>query len=851
MFITSSEHLQYKPLGHGGITFLKIGVTDQVICVIGQNGSGKSSILRLLNPQPATSTDFEKEGSTKLIIEHEGSTYEVGSDFTRPKGAHFFIKDGEELNESGTTGTQQQLATLHFGYTNLIKDITSGNVHICELSKAERKKLLLACYPTDLSFILQHHKNICTKVRAAKSNLKMLHMNKLEIEDNMIGDDEYKQLTGLIEHINDFRFDVDKWVHILNNEIDTWKRHEAFTSRIGMNNHIDHDAVRQQARILHNQATLRRLTKPHIFEDNTKGKIELVTMELTHNHHQVSELTTQANELTTEIDEFETLANVNVSDELGQLDGEYGNLEEEIRNLDIDHTVDVLEVGTWENFDLQELNVLLGAIVTAECDIWSSEKLNHARHEINVKRNSLAVLEGDHRRSDQNETRLAARYSREQGSGYNPACALPCQLKSNFNRVVSDLKIELDTCRATKQTTADTMRSLQAEIDKTLIDMEGPIQCEKIVEKIEMIFYRNDWLKLTLKRKHLVQVLIESPMNILNAANKLIDNTRKVKQSDQLNERMKNIEYRRKVLRDTKVPTKEFICKSLISKKANLEMVTEKYGNHKDKVQELNRTLDDLRSIDGISDQVIALTNDTINKSNFLMIQGKLDMLNGMVCDLITYRKIVDEKQVEIKAIVKDQASLRIRLNDEIEPNVIRQEKWLTKLQHIESALSPNGGFPHIYMTRFVNSIILAANEYIRIVWEYDMRILPLKETGTLDFTFKVKINNNGTVKDVSICSKAQKMVINLAWTLALYNQMNLKGYPLLLDEPDDGMSAGHRTNLLTLLNTLLRQGDVKQLFLVNHFNSLFTAFANSQIVCLNEQGIAVPKEYNQTVEIK
>jgi len=245
------------------------------------------------------------------------------------------------------------------------------------------------------------------------------------------------------------------------------------------------------------------------------------------------------------------------------------------------------------------------------------------------------------------------------------------------------------------------------------------------------------------------------------------------------------------------------------------------------------------------------MRNDFVQRANYQLISGKVQLLTEMINTLTQYRVSADEKQAEIRQVVRDQKAYRTSLNDTIAPTIAELNIRLTKLEVLEKSLSPNGGFPHVYMVRFINSLILSANEFIKMVWNYDMEITPLSEKSTLDFTLAVKINKNTTVKDIGICSKGQKEIINLSWILALCCTMDLgKNYPLILDEPDGGLSAGHRDKLLTLLQTLIRQGTISQLVLVNHFNSLFTAFAHSQIVCLSDDGITVPKNYNEGVTI-
>ena len=100
--------------------------------------------------------------------------------------------------------------------------------------------------------------------------------------------------------------------------------------------------------------------------------------------------------------------------------------------------------------------------------------------------------------------------------------------------------------------------------------------------------------------------------------------------------------------------------------------------------------------------------------------------------------------------------------------------------------------------------------------------------------------------------SDGQKEIINLAWAVAMFNQLKLgQEYSLKLDEPDSNLSEGHRTRLLHVLSTLVRQKTIQQLMLVNHHPSLYTSFNNCQTLCLCEDDIVLPAQYNQNVVIK
>ena len=82
----------------------ELDVTDmtQIVMLSGDNGKGKSSVMRELSPYPATRTDYEKNGMKIIEIQHGKDYFVLTSDFSKT-GAHSFIRNNEELNISGTS----------------------------------------------------------------------------------------------------------------------------------------------------------------------------------------------------------------------------------------------------------------------------------------------------------------------------------------------------------------------------------------------------------------------------------------------------------------------------------------------------------------------------------------------------------------------------------------------------------------------------------------------------------------------------------------------------------------------------------------------------------------------------
>ena len=92
--------------------------------------------------------------------------------------------------------------------------------------------------------------------------------------------------------------------------------------------------------------------------------------------------------------------------------------------------------------------------------------------------------------------------------------------------------------------------------------------------------------------------------------------------------------------------------------------------------------------------------------------------------------------------------------------------------------------------------------------------------------------------------------MIDLAFMLALCVE---RGYAntcaIKLDEIDAALTEEHRTRLVGLLDRLLADGVIKQMFLVNHY-AIQTGLTHAECVVLSSDGIVVPNVSNESAVI-
>jgi len=171
--------------------------------VVGSNGSGKSSLMSQLSPLPVNKSDFD-HGYKMIVIEHNGSEYRLTFD----DGKYSFIKDGKELNESGTVKKQSSLVTEHFGLTQWIFDIMINKRLFTSMSPNERKDWFTMISPMDYDYLLKVFQNAKTKLRDLQGALKIVSSRAVSIERSLLSKEEVtileKEREKLNSLINDF-----------------------------------------------------------------------------------------------------------------------------------------------------------------------------------------------------------------------------------------------------------------------------------------------------------------------------------------------------------------------------------------------------------------------------------------------------------------------------------------------------------------------------------------------------------------------------------------------------------------------------------------------------------------------
>jgi energy-coupling factor transporter ATP-binding protein EcfA2 len=173
MKVLKIKLFKYKRFLLSGVENFEMEVGNPLVIILGTNGSGKSSLLDVLNPLPATRMEFGDGGFKEILLESRGSTYLLRSDFHGKSGHHSFIKDhGEDLNPGGTSTVQRELVAKHLGYDQGLHDILTGRIKLTEMAPAKRNQWIMSLSNTDFTYANRLYEQMKDSARDATGALK-------------------------------------------------------------------------------------------------------------------------------------------------------------------------------------------------------------------------------------------------------------------------------------------------------------------------------------------------------------------------------------------------------------------------------------------------------------------------------------------------------------------------------------------------------------------------------------------------------------------------------------------------------------------------------------------------------
>lgn len=846
MFITRFELHLYKPLLHNNIKHVVVDDLTQQTVLVAPNGFGKSSIMRELTPYPACRSDYEKQGKKIIEIQHEKSYYILTSDFSKINGAHSFLKDDVELNQSGTTEVQESLVAQHFGYTQVIDKLLSGEYQICSMGTAARKELIYNTYPTSLTFILDKYQALKSTIRTCSNQLKLLNERKLKLTDLLLKDETLQYFEQYRKDLNHALSVLDREIYAMNktsgdikNQISLLKMEHGSEASVSL------ESILQECRKISREMFDLKLNHEVdlVVPEQLDRLIGKLSAQVETGCDKKNTLTDRGTQLSSEIDKIrtslqnDTATAIQECKQLIEVQEEIirqNTIEDESPIVPLDEALKLEECMDKIREDLQFLQGYVPIITHKEYNDLLAERalLEGKIHQLQpeVQRLNNVIVE-----TEKKIHSLTDKHS------YPADCKRSCKLRENLESVLRSYEMELEDYKRSYQRDHKILEDTKHRYDEVNTKVEGQRAARLILLKLETLFTRKTWGLFVCSDLDPLEAINQDVTKIINRCLKVVQKAKAHAKVKEAEDKLTGLRAKLLGLQASDQPVKEYLTKSLVEKEYELNQIGKQLSVLDRRLASTELSLQVYKDHLNLHNRITHLNGVYHLWQRLFVHEEELKCLDDMMWYLQDVKNQINEKLRELETIVKEQSGYLTRLKEEIEPSIQEISVKMKKLVAIADQLSPTSGIPYRYTVRYVNTLLHMANAFIRQVWNYDIELAYFDENkqNDFDFNFKLLINHNSEVKDIKLCSKSQKSIINLVMRLAICIYRGyIQQYPVKLDEIDDGCSPIHQDRLTSFLVEFLNKKNILQAFVVNQSVAVSSSFTDAGMILLSDDEV-------------
>jgi len=799
----------YKRLFLNGITHVVYEPNSKTQIILGQNGSGKSSLLEQLTPISANiKKDFNDGGYREITLLHNDITYTLHN---RPNGKHSFLLDTEELNDGGTLSVQNKLVEYHFGITPHIQQVLLGKNQFCNMSPSERKKWITDISTIDYSYpitvynaLKQRHRDVVGGIKLLQNNIVRVKESSLhpELISNLVGDK--KHLLILIDYLltlidnTALSGNIDNVITDLTNtvaDVNKLSGKVVGTDLVTLTNKLITAKSKQDmlnTRLVSLYTELDKLTDIESMEDKDVLIAKLASL--------VEESTgIRNNNIFGSIDDIEfvyTYVNDNYSNIVGLLSK---LTEHQHLNTSKSRMVELLQIksGIESSISFKER-----ALYKLE------ERLEHLEHHLK---------EGKSITCPKCSNTWVPTYTESEYTGYTTEITLLTKSLTELNTNLDTVNKELETIEVVRGIVSEFVKYLSLN-DNTKLILKYIVNHDNYIkDKINSLFYLFEFVHKELTELYKV-VGINNKISEIKAKLVIIEH-KDILRTELDNATKSGIEADIHNIRTT-----------LISLSSDVDTLTTNIGVKKNYLDKLTTLSKDISNVYTTKNSLCTVTRNTC-------ITKGVSELRLLLLDIDTKLS----KHTECETMLHNYQTELDEYN-----NIERVIKLVLK------ELSPSEGLIAKSINSFLNYFIQDMNNIIANIWGYDMEILECNlGDSDLDYKFRVLVNNDEIVEDISKTSSSMQEMINLVFKIVFSKYKGFINYPLILDELGRTFDATHRVTMYEALERYI-SNDFSQVYIVSHFESMYGRFGNADISVLGTTGVELNtvSEYNEVMKL-
>lgn len=817
-----------KRLSLKHIEYIEINPTDPVQLILGTNGVGKSSVIFECTPLPANAHDYHKDGYKEIHLEHKGSYFICKSTFD-PKQRHSITENGVELNDGGTVSVQKEIILHKFGITQEIHEILTMQTRFTSMPKAARRYWLTKLANSDYNYVIGVYNKLKSKYQDISGTIKTLK-KRLVLETEKIVDIDYQ---------NSLQKEVDTLHTSLSELLEIRKPQEETPEQM-----VQYEKENSKKLIDISNQLIRSILSNRKITSITFDDIEHGINEAIINARTGATLSDQYLVEIVKLDEsisvLEKTGQNNVQDLLSKI-LRLQLLQEEIlaqTNIEIDTGLDPSQLqlaATSVEATLHDLAI----------NLPSNSERQFSRNTYSANTAIINNLIETKARIEIDLNDLQARKKHQEIHLNTDGVQCPqCSFKWHLGYSENAHKEVIAQIEEKSQALAEINKALEVAQQKSADILEYFAQFKKYTQLVD------NWpiLKNLWEYFDKMQTILNSPSNIPFVLDKFSKAVQLKGEYDnyqrQIDEAKNLIDMSEKVLHLDINKLKE----QRIDLDSKLFAVSQQINAARSSQNEYQKLKMDKTTVDKLSDSVQKLIQERQHIQDKTVESVRRKLFNECVRNLQT---TLSRKELAISEIRGQRAIIT-----DIENQIFLLTADEQALKLLVDQLSPTDGLIAEGIFGFIKVFVSQWNSYIKRVWSYPLVIQACSmDDGSgvdLDYEFPVD-NGQTTTPDVSRCSAGQKEMINLGFLVLFMKHLGFGEFPLMLDEFAVNLDNAHRITATNFIKDLIEKHSFTQLFMVNHYDSIYGAFTNSQVTVMCEENVILPKDcvFNQHAIIR
>lgn len=840
------------------ITDLTIDFTKlehEFFLLIGENGTGKTSILHSIHPFAYNTSIGDNISNSEFIVSGEdgekfisydinGVLYEIHHMYLRKPDNSITLKsfvqrEGEELNPSGSVSAFEDIIEdifeLDKTYLGLLSlgNTVSGFV---DYTGSVRKQTITKIF-SKLNVFGKYYKNASQEVRNVKSVLNNV-TTKLDRYKNYDVDEARRtvlQLEQQIEELQENLQNTSKEMGAISQKISSNQEFiETYTTKKNRLMELLHQIdvlkgrLQSQKDIPALQNDLTDITKKIEDQKIHKGSLE-ANLKIALDYME---------SLKTELEENETTISRMTSDiDLEELDRTKADLERKLAEISI--PIDALA--------LDETKLVRASIFLEELKGLCIDFITEVKHD-EVVADTAKKFFSDMTLVKRSEEQYASLLETLRRAQFIKASSGALANIENY-RIPNKISCEdMDTCPfvAFYNDYIDMVSKKTGEIDKEIAKRQYDVEIAKDIAQIGKICTR---LKGYIERnKHILDVptevfdpttFVDTYMDKREIANtdllatmvNLAEN-QSLKRS--LEEQLLEVEEKRKNNQSIRSHYDAIKTRvdSIRDKMEQNKLSVQSYQDELPKINEQVASLEDVRK--RIEKELELMKELEDMRGELTILKGELSAMENKSSEIEKYHSQIRlleslsndlNKQIADLRKKKEDISLVIQTIKELKKEHHTLTEQYGEAESIRSAVSPTKGVPLEYIKKYVKGdLIRMVNELLELVYGKNLYI-DIQRVKIDETDFIIPYRKRGVlVSDISHASDGERAVMSLAFSLSLARITSKKYNILLLDEMDTSLDAYSRGKYIDMISAYMKLIHAHQVFLISH-NSMFDSY--------------------------